>query len=743
MIMNFLHLKHLAATICLAMASSYSFAQAVLPTSNDFDSATPNGWTESLQGGNFRYAGGQVGESCRLDQTNDNVMVFLADVPGPVTYYIKGQGSVPSGPDTFNIQESIDGINWTTMRQLTINDIDNANYVQYTDQPAVTSRYIRWHFKRKQSGRNIALDEIEIVEAPPSTHQEIVVAINGNNSPNNTTVVVGNSTTSTLRIENIGLADPLNVSNISFSGAAGSDFSISGVSTPFDVAALTYTDVTLNFNAGANGSRVATMVITNNDYNGDETTYTLELIGIGGSYATEPTAQATSLNISNVKSYTMNVDFTAANPAPENYIVLRKKGSAVTEIPTDGSTYSPGDWIGGAKVMYVGNGNTFKPKGIVANTQFHYAVFAYNGPAGYENYLTTSPLAGNTTTPDGNIQNYYSGIAGSNPDLLTLLHTKLAQNYNQIYYSNYASTILRDFVERDTTGGAKVINCVYSNYAYIFTGNFSYDVLSREHTYAHSWMDTWPDDQGVEYSDLHNLFPAHQDNANAVRSNVPFGEVVNVTSTFMEGTYGKDANGRNVYEPRDEHKGDAARALFYMATRYNGTGGNWGFPDPISFTVDYGQDQDVLKKWHWQDPPSNWEIARNDYIESQQGNRNPFVDSVNFACYINFLDMTYIATPGPESPCFVDGVAENNIENLSIYPNPTNGAFAMRVSLKENESATLRISDLAGRVVFERAQNLSSGGNSIVVQDANLSNGVYMLQLIGENEILTEKLVVK
>lgn len=741
--MNFSHLKQLVATACLALVSSFAFSQAVLPTSNDFDTPAPIGWTESLQGGNFRYAGGQVGESCRLDQTNDHVVVFLADVPGPVTYYIKGQGSVPSSPDTFNIQESVDGNTWTTMRQLTINDIDNAAFVQYTDQPAVTSRYIRWHFKRKQSGRNIALDEIEISEAPPSNHQEIVVAINSTNTPNNTSFVIGNNATSTLRIENIGLQDTLNVSDIAFSGTAAGDFSISSVSTPFDVAALTHTDVTLNFSAGASGSRVATMVITNNDFNGDETTYTIELIGIGGNYATEPTAQPTSLNLSNVKSYTMDLAYTAVSPAPENYIVLRKKGSAVTEVPADGSTYTAGDWIGGAKVMYVGNGSSFTPKEIVANTAFHYAVFSFNGPSGYENYLTASPLMGSATTPDGNIQNYYTGISGNNPNLLTQLHTKLAQNYNQIYYSNYASTILRDFVERDTTGGAKVINCVYSNYAYIFTGNFSYDVLSREHTYPHSWMDTWPDDQGIEYSDLHNLFPAHQNSANAVRSNLPFGEVVTVTSTFMEGTYGKDANGRNVYEPRDEHKGDAARAIFYMATRYNGTGGNWGLPDPISFTVNYGQDQDVLKQWHWQDPPSNYEIARNDYIESQQGNRNPFIDSANFACYINFLDMTYVAAPGPETPCFTDGIAENNIESLSIYPNPTNGDFAMRVSIKENENAVLRIADLAGRIVYERTENLSTGSNSIIVNDANLANGVYMLQLIGENEVITEKLVVR
>jgi len=48
------------------------------------------------------------------------------------------------------------------------------------------------------------------------------------------------------------------------------------------------------------------------------------------------------------------------------------------------------------------------------------------------------------------------------------------------------------------------------------------------------------------------------------------------------------------------------------------------------------QEQEVLKKWHFQDPPDNYELARNEYIYSIQGNRNPFIDSVTYACYIDF-----------------------------------------------------------------------------------------------------------
>jgi hypothetical protein len=127
-----------------------------------------------------------------------------------------------------------------------------------------------------------------------------------------------------------------------------------------------------------------------------------------------------------------------------------------------------------------------------------------------------------------------------------------------------------------------------------------------------------------------------------VRSNLPFGEIVG-TPTYVSptgfGKKGLNASGVEVWEPRDEQKGDLARALFYMCAAYNGLRSN-------TWTLPTNQDQSVLKKWHFQDLPDNWEIARHEFIASLQNNRNPFVDSVNFVCRINFSNMTWIANPG-------------------------------------------------------------------------------------------------
>ena len=59
-------------------------------------------------------------------------------------------------------------------------------------------------------------------------------------------------------------------------------------------------------------------------------------------------------------------------------------------------------------------------------------------------------------------------------------------------------------------------------------------------------------------------------------------------------------------------RGDIARAYFYMSYQYK-----------ISLSEDL---EDLMRKWHIDDPPDKWEERRNDRIEGIQGNRNLFID---------------------------------------------------------------------------------------------------------------------
>lgn len=116
------------------------------------------------------------------------------------------------------------------------------------------------------------------------------------------------------------------------------------------------------------------------------------------SISSKPIAQPTSLVFSNVAATSMTLTWTAASPAPlGGYIVLRDD-VAVTDIPTDNTTYSVGNTIGAATVAYVGSALTFDDSGLLENTLYYYAIFSYQGSPSQESYLTISPLTGSQIT---------------------------------------------------------------------------------------------------------------------------------------------------------------------------------------------------------------------------------------------------------------------------------------------------------------------------------------------------------
>jgi hypothetical protein len=743
-------MKNILSIIVGGLVSANAFAQATLPASWNFDDPQPVGWTENLDEfvNGTRYTNGLVGAACKIDADDEFVMVEFSDVCGGVTYYIKGQGSASN--DVFSVQESVDGNTWTDLRVFNESDLTavSSAFTEFTDVPQAASRFVRWYFTDKRSGRNVGLDEISLSPQIPTLDQEIGISVAGQPVVTGSTYIIGNAAQTVFTIENVNLSggNPLNVSDMQITGANASEFTISGVSAPFTVAAESTQDFNIDFSTVETGTRTATLTITNDDANGDETSFVINLYAIGGDYATEPADQPTNFVFSNVTSYGYDVAFDAASSVPENYIVLRSIGAPISaaDNPVDGTTYVKGDYINNTQVVHVGPADSFRPSYVVADTDYYFAAYAFNGAGGYENYLTGAPLTGNVTSSGSMVGNYYDGVDPSSANFLTDLQNKISQDYSQIFYGSYAPIMIDQFASRDTTDGQKVVTDVYSGYQYVYSGAFFYNPvgeLSREHSWPHSWMPTYPDQEGFEYSDIHNLFPTHQNNSNAVRSNRPLGEVEAQESSFFDAQYGDDINGNRVYEPRDQHKGDAARAIFYMAVKWNGTGGTWELPNPIDFIVQYGQDQDVLKQWHWQDPPDAWEIARNDFIESEQGNRNPFVDSVDWVCYIDFETLTYIGEQ--TTPCTVtpSGIEEQLEGDFSISPNPTDGFATLNLNLKEGQQLTINILDVTGRIVSTQSENYNSGMSREQFDLSKLDAGVYHVIIQGETARTTLKLI--
>lgn len=652
-------------------------AQTTLPTFWNFSTpgiaSPPTGWIPGLgTNGNLTYSGGSnsVGgdnTACRLDATGEYLTIWFADKPGPLSYWIKGTGISPAPAFTgiFNVEESADGNSWNTLRSFTTASPLSGTMTRYVETPATATRFIRFFYTEKLSGSNIALDSVVLQAAPAATTPTMVLKQGTERLVQEAVSVVGNSSSVNYTIENKGTVDALSITGFTITGNDASDFTINNM--PTTIPANGSAGFTLQFTPSQTGSHHAVLSIANND--AEKNPYLIYLYGIGGNYASEPTAQPANIQFTGVTSYGFKLLFNHPNPKPESYLILRKKGSPVTEAPADGQTYKRGDYIGNAQVAGIGTDTTYIPTYIFANTDYYFSVFAMNGPASYENYRTSSPLSGSVTTSGKATGSYYSGINSTQNNFVTQLSQK-TNPHDTVFYSQYIGRFVNPFLTRDTAGGKKTLSCVYTNMQYVYEEPFLWwtgtnsGTQTREHTFPQSWMPsntggTWPNEpvsgkELPEYNDLHNLFPADQANANGKRSNHPYGIVVNPTFTSPTGLgkLGTDANGNTVYEPRDEHKGDAARALFYMATAYHGIGGrNWSIPSQQNIAL--------LKQWHFNDLPDAWEIARHEFIYSLQGNRNPFVDSVNFVCRIDFSNMTWIANP---SGC---GITERTLQLTS------------------------------------------------------------------------------
>ncbi|HEX9951029.1 MAG TPA: endonuclease, partial [Rubricoccaceae bacterium] len=144
----------------------------------------------------------------------------------------------------------------------------------------------------------------------------------------------------------------------------------------------------------------------------------------------------------------------------------------------------------------------------------------------------------------------------------------------------------------------------------------------------------WPQSKGARdeplRSDLHHLFPV-RDEVNSSRGNLPYGEIpddraeawvtLDVSQSRPPTSNRERWSERGIgrWEPREDSKGDVARAVFYVYTLYGPS------------TTDEGGDaffstmRADLLAWNRTDPPDAAETARSAWIATQQGTPNPFV----------------------------------------------------------------------------------------------------------------------
>lgn len=209
------------------------------------------------------------------------------------------------------------------------------------------------------------------------------------------------------------------------------------------------------------------------------------------------------------------------------------------------------------------------------------------------------------------------------------IELKNALNSLVINHTSLGYNLARDkmFMEIDNQkvngqgASQNTLECVY-------TGRKAVGYTSRtnaQSNYNFNTEHTWPQsnfgDNEPMKSDLFHLFPTDNP-ANSVRANFPFGKVVsNITWDSAGSKLGKNYLNQTVFEPRDVHKGDVSRSMFYFIIRY-----------PVNYGDFFTQIQEnVFREWNKLDTVGIVESNRNNAIASYQLKRNPFIDHPEFA----------------------------------------------------------------------------------------------------------------
>lgn len=84
---------------------------------------------------------------------------------------------------------------------------------------------------------------------------------------------------------------------------------------------------------------------------------------------------------------------------------------------------------------------------------------------------------------------------------------------------------------------------------------------------------------------------------------------------------------------------------------------------------------------------------------------------------------------------------QNGKDQISIYPNPSNGVFTIEMQQAAKSGMQFRITDISGKSVYEAN---AVWGKSIHQLDANfLTSGLYFLQVISNGKVLAVKKLIK
>ena len=321
---------------------------------------------------------------------------------------------------------------------------------------------------------------------------------------------------------------------------------------------------------------------------------------------------------------------------------------------------------------------------------------------------------------------YYNAADGKTGALLKTALYNIIKVHTDIGYDGLYNAYKTTDEKSDGTVWDMYSNCTY----YIGSkqcGNYSKecDCFNREHSVPQSWFNS----SKPMVSDIFHVYPT-DGKVNGMRSNYPFGEVTNPTSTSGNGcklgACSAPGYTGTVFEPLDEYKGDFARTYFYMATRYENIISTWHSASNTAeavlqantFPVYENWVVNMFLRWNTNDPVSPKEINRNNVIYKDfQKNRNPFIDHPEYANLIWGINT---------------GINDEFIRvALQVYPNPVSDICTVTLPPEFNQqNSVFTVYSSTGVPVFAP---MTITGEKATMNLVNLPSGFYLVRLATNN----------
>jgi PKD repeat protein len=108
-----------------------------------------------------------------------------------------------------------------------------------------------------------------------------------------------------------------------------------------------------------------------------------------------------------------------------------------------------------------------------------------------------------------------------------------------------------------------------------------------------------------------------------------------------------------------------------------------------------------------------------------------------------YLDDINIYSGAPSNDLVVAGIEHENLTDIALYPNPTDADLHLSFHSLSAGAATLKVTDLTGKVVQSYPLFLQEGKNMVVTQTTQLAAGSYLLQLEFNGALTTLPFVVE